>query len=50
MTRANKKRLYLVILEIIIVIIGLVYIYPVFRKRTLAYSISPYAFTIVSER
>ena len=30
MTRANKKRLYLVILEIIIVIIGLVYIYPVF--------------------
>lgn len=30
MTRADKRRLYLVILEVIIVIIGLVYIYPVF--------------------
>ena len=30
MTRASKQRLYLVILEVIIVIVGLVYIYPVF--------------------
>ena len=30
MTRAAKNRLYLVILEIIIVIIGIIYIYPVF--------------------